>query len=272
MNYFKSEKISAHITKIINPAMVYSYLVEGNDSAVLIDTGAGLGDLKAFVEGLTSKPYVVLLTHGHVDHAGGASLFGQVYLNERDWSLAAEHTQIPARLGFIKGSEKGKIHEEDMVPPMETGYLPLTDGQEFDLGGLTVVAYDLVGHTESSMAILMKEERTMLLGDACNSFTFLQMPTSPVLSVYADTVEAFVAKHFDEIDTVLFSHGHNTGTPEILKEAVELCRDIASGKVKGVPAHGGMMEGCLFGAPISLLGKRKDGKTFNCVYPEKSAR
>ena len=73
MGYFTSEKISDHVTRITNPSVVYSYLVEGDERAVLLDTGCGLGDLKAYVESLTDKPYEVVLTHGHVDHAGGAS-------------------------------------------------------------------------------------------------------------------------------------------------------------------------------------------------------
>jgi len=272
MGYFTSEKISEHITKIENPAVVYSYLVEGTDAAVLIDTGAGLGDLKSYVDSLTDKPYVVLLTHGHVDHAGGASLFDKVYLNERDWALAAEHTQIEPRAGFVQPWSEEPINMDDMVAPKEEGYLPLVDGQEFDLGGVTVIAYDFAGHTEGSMTFLIKEEKTMLLGDACNSNTFLQMPTSPILSVYANTAEEFTIRHWENIDVVLFSHGHNTGAPDILHEAVALCRAIAIGMVKGVPAHGPMMEGCLLGMPVNEEGKRLDGATFNCVYPAESAK
>lgn len=51
------------------------YLVEGKEKAAVIDTGAGFGNLKHVIETLTDLPYVVLNTHGHVDHAGGNHAF-----------------------------------------------------------------------------------------------------------------------------------------------------------------------------------------------------
>lgn len=47
----------------------------------------GFGDLRGFVESLTGKSYVGLLSHGRMDHAGGAGQFETVYLNQRDWEL-----------------------------------------------------------------------------------------------------------------------------------------------------------------------------------------
>lgn len=269
MGYFSSNPINEHVTQIVNPSVVYSYLVEGEKQAVLIDTGCGLGDLKAYVDSLTGKPYVVLLTHGHVDHAGGASLFPEVYLNEADWTLAAEHTQIEPRAGYL--SSYVKVTAEAMAAPKTEGYLPLNDGDRFDLGGLHVTACAFPGHTEGSMAFLVEEDGIMLLGDACNSFTFLQMDTAPVLSVYAGTAEKFREKHLVQMRTVLFSHGHNHGTPEILQEAVDTCREMAAGAA-GVPVSGPMLDGCLLGKPIDEKMDRLDGKTFNMVYRTEQAR
>lgn len=267
--YFTSNVINEHVTQIVNPGAVYSYLVEGEHSAVLIDTGGGLGDLKAYVESLTDKPYTVLLTHGHVDHAGGASLFPEVYLNEADWELAAEHTQLEPRLGYL--SSYAKVDEADMAAPKTEGYLPLHDGDRFDLGGLHVAACAFPGHTEGSMAFLMEEDGIMLLGDACNSFTFLQMDTAPALSVYADTADQFREAHLAQMRTVLFSHGHNHGTPEILQEAADTCREIAGGAA-GIPVSGPMIDGCLLGKPVDEKMDRLDGKTFNMVYRAENAR
>ena len=51
------------------------YLVEGTQKAALVDTGSGAGSLRQYVETLTERPVIVLLTHGHVDHAmGGAGI------------------------------------------------------------------------------------------------------------------------------------------------------------------------------------------------------
>lgn len=271
MEYFSVNPISEHVRQIVNPSVVYSYLVEGSEKAILIDTGCGLGDLKAYVETLTDKPYVVLLTHGHVDHAGGASLFEEVYLNEADWALAAEHTQIEARSGYLRSSHGMEPEQADMAAPKTEGYLALHDGDRFDLGNLHVTACAFPGHTPGSMAILVEEEGTMLLGDACNSFTFLQMDQAPLLSEYAKTAADFQDKHLAQMKTVLFSHGHNHGTPAILQEAVDTCLEIAGG-VPGVSVNGPMIDGCLLAKPINEKMDRIDGKVFNMIYRTVNAK
>ena len=49
----------------------FMYLLEGEEKALLIDTGWGAGNLRTFVEKLTDKPVIVTNTHGHLDHSGG---------------------------------------------------------------------------------------------------------------------------------------------------------------------------------------------------------
>lgn len=46
------------------------YLLIGEERALLIDCGLGIGDIKGAVEKITDKPILVVATHGHVDHAG----------------------------------------------------------------------------------------------------------------------------------------------------------------------------------------------------------
>lgn len=49
----------------------YIYLLEGKEKALLLDTGYGIGHLRAFVETLTDKPVIVANTHFHPDHSAG---------------------------------------------------------------------------------------------------------------------------------------------------------------------------------------------------------
>ena len=57
------------------------YLLEGDEKALLIDTGYGAENLREYVEKLTSKPILVVNTHYHPDHAAGNGEFEAVYMN-----------------------------------------------------------------------------------------------------------------------------------------------------------------------------------------------
>ena len=59
---------------------VISYLVLGEEKGIIIDTGNGIGNIKAIIEGITELPVIVLNTHTHGDHIGGNYQFDEVYV------------------------------------------------------------------------------------------------------------------------------------------------------------------------------------------------
>lgn len=59
------------------------YLLVGTERALLIDCGMGYYDLRATVERMTDKPYDVVITHGHPDHAGMCTSSERVYITKR---------------------------------------------------------------------------------------------------------------------------------------------------------------------------------------------
>ena len=127
MSIFTSERVSQHLTRINTSCGVCMYLAEGTNSAALLDTGFGFGDLKGYVDSLTDKPYVVILSHGHMDHAGGAVQFETVYLNERDWELEKWHSTRERRIWDVQHGPGGMpegVTEEDFLPSRTEPYLP----------------------------------------------------------------------------------------------------------------------------------------------------
>lgn len=188
-----------------------------------------------------------------------------IHLNEDDFKLAAEHTQIDVRYDYLKPYLEVKM--EDMAKPKTEGYLPLNDGDIFDLGDLHVEVFDFKGHTEGSVGILIKEDETAILGDALNSMTFLQFMDKLTLNDYVNNVKEVIRKYGSEIKHVLFSHGHNTGTPVILKEAIETVEEVLNGE-QGLYLEniGPLMSGCYMAKEVDNKMNRIDGKTFNMVY------
>ena len=269
MKYFTHEKIHQQITKITDITGVYSYLVEGKHTAALLDTGTGVGSIHDFVTAITSLPVIVLGTHGHVDHIGGAYGFEKVYLDERDFALAKDHSRIAVRKEYTEMMlHDTEIPEEEYAPVKDTPFLPMQDGETFDLGGITLEAICLPGHTRGMTCILMQELRILLLGDACNSSTFLFMPECTSVEAYKNHLEMMLS-HEQRFDAVLFSHGEYNGSKEILSEGIEVCEGILHGEHDHIPFEF-MNEKAIIAKAINEDRSRIDGKTFNIMFnPQK---
>lgn len=99
--YFEKEKLDPHLTAIADPSGVRCFLVEGSERALLIDTCSGVGNLAEYVATLTDKPLTVWVTHGHVDHVGGAGWFDTVHLNAADTAAAQDGMALADRKSVV---------------------------------------------------------------------------------------------------------------------------------------------------------------------------
>ena len=117
------------------------FVIEGSESALVIDAGIGCCDLRSIIEGITKKPYEVVLTHGHLDHIGSWDQFDRVWLHPADREKALAVTIEPriASGERMRGQEGDadvwhygpeNFREWEHIPEI----LDLADGQEFDLG------------------------------------------------------------------------------------------------------------------------------------------
>ena len=59
-SWFKSRKVTDRLTRIYGATGECMYLAVGDEHALLVDTGTGIGDLKGYVATLTDKPLTVL--------------------------------------------------------------------------------------------------------------------------------------------------------------------------------------------------------------------
>lgn len=138
--------------------MTTMYIVEGDQKAMLIDTGTKCEKLNEVVRQITKKPLIVLITHIHGDHAGNMNQFEEVYFHAADTVLLKAY---PAY--------KGKVHY-------------VNDGQKFDLGGKTLEISHMPAHTPGSVVVLDRKAGNCYSGDAFGSGqVWLQLrPYSPM--------------------------------------------------------------------------------------------
>lgn len=227
MTYFTAQQISQHIHRIVTIGGVCVYLVKGSKQAALIDTGFGVGDLKGMVESMIDTPYVVLLSHGHLDHVGGAAQFETVYLHPADWELSAWHATLARRKQDI-----GQLAPDLELPAqvwMETRQapcLPLADGQLFDLGDVQVRAVEVPGHTAGSVIFVIPQDRAAILGDACGEGTLIRQE---MLQTYEKGLEHLM-EYAGEFDVILRNHGTYYSKKAIVQDNLELVRDILAGR------------------------------------------
>ena len=265
-NIFKETAITESITRFTMPGNVFTYLIEGSEKAVLIDTGYGLGPFRQFIEEkLNGKPYTLILTHGHFDHAGGASQFDEVWMNYNDLNLAARHTQKEIRFNSLK-NEFPDLNMDELDDPKADGYLDLKYGQKFDIGNEILEIVNIGGHTPGSIGILFHNQRILLAGDACCSFT-LMFGGSDSLSIreYRDNLINLWNTYQYDFDTVLYSHPHNIGGPEVIPQMIELCDEILQGKDDHIESAS--LFGTSYIAKKVEWGKgRPDGKIANLQY------
>lgn len=237
---FRAERVSEHITRIYAFSSELMYLVEGDREAVLLDSGSGIGFVRPFVEKLTTKPIKVLLTHGHVDHAMGASEFPteSVYISQKDAYIYREHCthEFRSEAFLLMGEKEINITENDFTPvvPIEN-YHDLAEGDIFDLGSISIEIYACPGHTKGSLVMLMPEERILLLGDACNGYTFMFQDYSLPIEDYHASLIGIKNKLEGKYDRVLASHGNGELAHEVIDENILLCENLLKGISDKIP-------------------------------------
>ncbi len=272
---FKPEAVTYRVYRVWLPGEVFAYIIEGSEKALLVDTGCGLGPLRRFVEErLEGKPYELVLTHGHLDHAGGAAEFDHAWLHPRDFEMASRHSPKEGRAAYIRRFDDIEFDDSEMMEPRAPGdFLPLEYGQTFDLGDETVEVVCLGGHSPGSIGLLLRNERILISGDACCSITLMfGGPGSLGISDYRNNLIRTWEKYQGTFDTVLYSHPHNFGGPEVIPQMIELTGEILAGTDDHIESVNGMGRVSYLAKAMDSKSRRYDHKVANLEYAPDSVR
>ena len=212
---------------------VEMYLVVGSRRAALLDTGTGVGDLAGAVAALTDKPVEVYLTHGHVDHAGGIYSFDRVHVSEADRPLLKANADPAMRRAFADfvGQATG-VHPwtaADFAPARPIEVCPVAPGDVIDLGGRTLTAVDLAGHTRGSLGYLDSVTATLFAGDGCNNSTFLFLPESAGVEQYRQTLTRLKERWGKAIRRMMICHDYTEVPLDCIDQVIACCDSILAG-------------------------------------------
>ncbi len=184
---YESIPIDEHTWRI-EDGMVRVYLLAGEESALLVDTGMTLRDARTIAERLTDKPLKLLNTHGDPDHIAGNGAFPSFYMHP------AEEENYRAHGGT------GEI-------------VPVRGGDVLDLGGRELEIIELPGHTPGSIALLDRSHRALISGDPISTGAIFMFGPSRDLRQYLTSLRA-LQKRIGEFDEIWPSHAAFPVAPE----------------------------------------------------------
>ncbi len=193
-----------------------SYLVVGDKSGVLIDTGFATENIQAYAQTLTDKPVKMAAnTHGHFDHTGGNGWFPCAYMSARALEIAKIPYPSKAALKY----------------PLDYLVTIVGDGDKIDLGSRALEVIEIPAHAPSSIAFLDAKEQILFSGDEAARGVMLywqQKEPQPTIEQHARNMEKLLQRR-KEFDFICSGHGEGLEDASLVEVLLEHDRWIMAG-------------------------------------------
>ena len=246
--WFEVYKVRPGVFAIYEPHQfeeVISYLIVGSQRAILFDTGMGISNIKAVVEGVTKIPVSVVNSHTHNDHVGDNWRFSDIYGMPTD---------------FTRNNAKGSTADAqaELAPGQICGSLPpgfdarfyrtrpfhishwLHDGEKIELGERTIEVIAVPGHTPDSIALLDERNGLLFTGDTFYPGPiYLYRPETDLVAYVASIRK--LAELAPRLQLLLPAHNVAVAEPTYLPRVLEAIQQVRRGQAKSVP-HDGNVE------------------------------
>ncbi len=170
------DDITAIDAGYVRPQMAAIHVIEHGGRAALVDTGTAhsvprvLAALTALGHAPDAVEYV-LLTHVHLDHAGGAGAFMRALPNATlvVHPRGAPHMIDPSKLVAASIEVYGEARYRELygeIPPIDAARVRTTeDGERLALAGRVLEFWFTPGHAMHHQAIVDHASRTIFTGD-----------------------------------------------------------------------------------------------------------
>lgn len=200
--WFHVEAIGHSIHLISEPGHVNSYLIVGNDFAVLFDSGTGISSISTVVAALTSLPVMVVSSHHHIDHRGGNADLATGAVTVIDFAAhpvafdptsgcthddgdatflagyadamraVADRHNTYRRLDTEHFFALARVPQMRPIPDLSPWRVPavtptraLADGEQLDLGQRTLTVLHTAGHSPDHLCLFDEASGTLFSGD-----------------------------------------------------------------------------------------------------------
>jgi hydroxyacylglutathione hydrolase len=232
--WFTHKKIDTDIWLINDNQQDNIYLIEGEALALVIDTGLGYQNLKAYIETITDKPLVVVNSHAHPDHAGGNHVFEQVHIHKDELETLKHYTSEPVMADTFKRFVK-KDMPEHLLDKNKTSpsLITIEDGFKFDLGNKIIDVVHIPGHTPGSIALYDRKSKNMFTGDMANEHIWLQVKHVTSVKDFLNSIRT-LQTYSASIDRLLPGHGEPL-SPDHLNTLEAAAEKLLSGACAVTP-------------------------------------
>lgn len=201
-------KITEHFW-IFEENGVRSFLFEGTERAMLVDTGFGTLPLKEEIPKLTPLRVFLVNTHTDRDHIGRNRDFSPIYMH-------------PAEMDYYQNAQPEGDALEDVRP--------LWEGETISLGHWEFEILLAPGHTPGSIMLLERKKRMLLSGDSIQNGTVYLFGPGRNLRAYQCSLEK-IAAMAGAFDTIWPSHGSYPLKPDILPALLQGTKELAAGRL-----------------------------------------
>ena len=191
----------------IEEGMVRMFILEGEEKALLIDTGMNIPDAKEIAKTVTSKPLELMNTHADRDHISGNGAFEEFYMSPAE----EENYRNAGGTGCLI-----HVKENDII----------------DLGNRPLEIIDIPGHTPGSIAILDVNKRILIAGDSVQNGNIFMFGKYRNIDEYILSMKKLLT-YQDRFDVVFPSHGEFPVKPDIIEKLIEGAVQIAEHKYQG---------------------------------------
>jgi glyoxylase-like metal-dependent hydrolase (beta-lactamase superfamily II) len=264
--WFEVYRIRPGVFAIYEPRQweeVISYLIVGEERALLFDTGLGVGRIRDVVSALTKLPVTVLNSHTHFDHVGGNVDFADIL------NLDSEYARANAA-----GAANRYAARDALAPDRVCGALPagvsresyrihawkatraVHDGDRLSLGGRTLEVIVTPGHTPDSLCLLDRGNRLLFTGDTFYLGPIYLYVAETDVAAYEHSIDR-LAKLAPQLDLLLPAHNVPVAEPKSLPRLREALADVKAGRIAPTPTPDGYREYRFEGFSLLLSGAGK---------------